>query len=484
MRLRRITRAIPAELETIVLKALEKNPQDRYATAKELADDLQRWCEDRPIQARRPSWRQVATKWAAAPGVVRAAAAAMVLTVLALGAGAAVIWQAEQEKDQALRETKQALADRTDAMQTKDAALRREQEVASRLRIHLADSRWGAGQVGWAEDLLDECRRVPPVEDWHYLAVAPSPNALFEACRAEAGLAFSADSQHLAILGGDRHVSVWNVADRTQAHRFEFRAWPGINPAGVVRGLTSVPVFSPDGQRVAGFSADDSLIVYDVTTGREQCTLSVRGQGWIDYAALWPDGQRVTMVTKKDVVRVWNAATAEQVSTFQCVGFTVGSDQLQDDLSCTTTSKDSGLLSWAMRTGRKVAFLPGLTRPVVFSPDGKFCACLRMGRPFTAAVTYDLIRGAVVGSTVPGQPLAFKPGRQAAGLWRQRGIQIRDVKSRLTLVNLPNVKAPVAYSPDGKRLACHDPWEGVSVWDVTQGERSPSSVQSLPSWPW
>jgi serine/threonine protein kinase len=52
---RRLHRAIPAELETIVLKALEKNPADRYATAQELADDLRRFLEDKPVRARRPT---------------------------------------------------------------------------------------------------------------------------------------------------------------------------------------------------------------------------------------------------------------------------------------------------------------------------------------------------------------------------------------------------------------------------------------------
>src|SRR5206468_12816327 len=37
---RRLNKGIPAELETIVLKALERNPAERYATAQELADDL------------------------------------------------------------------------------------------------------------------------------------------------------------------------------------------------------------------------------------------------------------------------------------------------------------------------------------------------------------------------------------------------------------------------------------------------------------
>jgi serine/threonine protein kinase len=61
---RTIDRAIPPELETIVLKAIGKTPVERYATARELADDLQRFLEDRPIRARRPSMVEKTTKWA------------------------------------------------------------------------------------------------------------------------------------------------------------------------------------------------------------------------------------------------------------------------------------------------------------------------------------------------------------------------------------------------------------------------------------
>jgi serine/threonine protein kinase len=49
---RRLNRAVPAELETIVVKAMEKNPAERYATTKELADDLRRFLADEPIRAR------------------------------------------------------------------------------------------------------------------------------------------------------------------------------------------------------------------------------------------------------------------------------------------------------------------------------------------------------------------------------------------------------------------------------------------------
>jgi serine/threonine protein kinase/Tfp pilus assembly protein PilF len=61
---RRRHKAIPAELEIIVLKAMEKNPADRYATARDLAEDLRRFVLDRPIQARRPTPIQRIRKWA------------------------------------------------------------------------------------------------------------------------------------------------------------------------------------------------------------------------------------------------------------------------------------------------------------------------------------------------------------------------------------------------------------------------------------
>jgi serine/threonine protein kinase len=60
---RTLNRAIPFELETILLKALAKSPSDRYSTAQEFADDLQCFLEDKPIQARRPTLIERARKW-------------------------------------------------------------------------------------------------------------------------------------------------------------------------------------------------------------------------------------------------------------------------------------------------------------------------------------------------------------------------------------------------------------------------------------
>jgi serine/threonine protein kinase len=61
---RAVNRALPVELETVVLKALAKSPADRYPTAAELAADLRRFLDDRPVHARRPSVVDRARRWA------------------------------------------------------------------------------------------------------------------------------------------------------------------------------------------------------------------------------------------------------------------------------------------------------------------------------------------------------------------------------------------------------------------------------------
>ena len=56
--LSKVNRKIPRELETIIIKAIAKNPEERYFTAAELAEDLRLYLEDKPIKARRPSCTQ------------------------------------------------------------------------------------------------------------------------------------------------------------------------------------------------------------------------------------------------------------------------------------------------------------------------------------------------------------------------------------------------------------------------------------------
>jgi serine/threonine protein kinase/Tfp pilus assembly protein PilF len=96
---RQLHRAIPVELETIVLKALAKDSAERYQTAQELADDLKRFLEDRPIRARRPTLVQRLAKWSRRHRALVAAGALALLAALAAWALGSVLvfraWQAE-----------------------------------------------------------------------------------------------------------------------------------------------------------------------------------------------------------------------------------------------------------------------------------------------------------------------------------------------------------------------------------------------------
>jgi serine/threonine protein kinase len=92
---RRHNNALPLELELIVLKAMEKEPTHRYGTAKEFADDLRRFLDDKPVSARRPTLWQRAAKWARRhKAVVRAFMLGLALAVVALAVSTLLVWRA------------------------------------------------------------------------------------------------------------------------------------------------------------------------------------------------------------------------------------------------------------------------------------------------------------------------------------------------------------------------------------------------------
>jgi hypothetical protein len=89
------------ELETVLLKAIAKNPTERYATAQEFADDLQRWLDYRPILARRPTLAERGLKWARRHRPVVIMAGLVVLLALAGFATSTVLIAREQAQTRA-----------------------------------------------------------------------------------------------------------------------------------------------------------------------------------------------------------------------------------------------------------------------------------------------------------------------------------------------------------------------------------------------
>jgi serine/threonine protein kinase len=97
---RSVDPSIPAELETIVLKAISKVPAERYATARDFADDLQRFLRYEPIRARRATVAQRARKWLRRHPSVPIAAAVLLLLLAAGSLASACLILREQEKTQ------------------------------------------------------------------------------------------------------------------------------------------------------------------------------------------------------------------------------------------------------------------------------------------------------------------------------------------------------------------------------------------------
>jgi serine/threonine protein kinase len=251
--LHRLNDAIPPELDTITLKAMAKNPEERYATAQELADDLRRYLEDKPIKAKRPLLRQRAAKWARRHStVVRAAVVVLVLAVVGLALSTALIWQ----------------------------SLERERQSSYYQRIALAEREWSANDLNRVEELLDAC----PVDlrgwEWHYLKRLQyqTPPILQHDCM-PLRVAFSPTGQCFASGSSDGTIRIWDAQTYQVLHKIPaHKEW-----------IYSL-AFSPDGEYLASGSVDKFLTIWKVRTGEKIRSWIPHG-GDVSHLAFSPDGR-------------------------------------------------------------------------------------------------------------------------------------------------------------------------------------------------
>jgi WD40 repeat protein len=88
---RSVDARIPRDLETIILKAIDKDPARRYVSADALAEDLRRFMADEPIQARRSSAAERYARWARRNPVIAMLGAVLTAVLVVATAGSLII---------------------------------------------------------------------------------------------------------------------------------------------------------------------------------------------------------------------------------------------------------------------------------------------------------------------------------------------------------------------------------------------------------
>jgi tRNA A-37 threonylcarbamoyl transferase component Bud32 len=155
---RRLNKAIPPELETIVLKAMAKHPEDRYGSARELADDLRRFRDDQPVQARRPGLGERAARWAWRHG--RVVSAAVLGLLVALPTLAAFTWRVARAEGRAVTANEELRKEQARALAANEE-LRKANRELKVARGRAAEAlKQEQAQRGRAEGNYQQARRV------------------------------------------------------------------------------------------------------------------------------------------------------------------------------------------------------------------------------------------------------------------------------------------------------------------------------------
>jgi WD40 repeat protein len=422
---RQLNRNVPRDLETICLKCLEKSPQNRYPSARELADDLQRFLAGKPLLAQRVSGIERTRRWFARNPVVGSLAVGILLALIA-GTGFSTYYALQSR----MRE-KEALANLYAA------------------DMNLAQQHIRAGAVASAIRLLKKHSTLnpePATMPWEWRHMWHQCHGELRRFEGPQGAVYSAsfspDGRTVAAAGADKTLWLWETATGKVLHQLK-------GHTATIRDLA----FAPDGKRLVTVGDDCIGIVWDTIIGKRLNTFSSPNLDSPRYSSDGHPGPKRPLTTV-----AWSVN-----GRFIAFG---GNEDGHVSICDAITFKL--LQSLDLGPAESLAFSPDNARLAIAGGDGFVRICTQDERnawtvESAIAAHRHIVRD--VAWSADGTRLATASADQVVKVW--------DTNSWSELFKIGPLKEQVysvSFSIDDRDLAIAVRYEPLMIWDVDRQE--------------
>lgn len=480
--IRQVEPDTPMELAAICERAMRKSPSERYASAKELADEVTRFQSGALVNAYVYSTADLMTRFLQRyRSAIYVGVAFIVLGALVSGV---YVMQITHARNVAIEQRRIANAERDHAReaeaeaQRQRAAVEEERNESERQRkiaevqsyyssIQLASSKINQRQYPLARRILWAASEEYRNWEWGYFL-----NQCYQSLRVleghedrVLGAAFSPDGARIVTIAGN-DARLWSVANGTLQFTLK----------GHAEKIWSV-AFSRDGKRLLTVSWDLSVKVWDTARGVLLSTLE--GEADVAGAAFSPDGALV-LIAADDQARLWEARSGKLVRTFDGHSETVENANFSPDGGrVVTASWDRTARVWDTESGALQLTLRGHAYGVMyaaFSPDGE--RIVTASKDNTAKV-WNAANGrelaTLIGHSDEIWNVSFSAdGKRLATLAWDKSVRIWDMSDYhlITTIDGHDLSIETAqFSPDGRFIVTASRDRSAKVWDAIDGKQ-------------